>query len=112
MTTQTSVFAQRLRRIDKRKRKLSRGVKTRMDSTGLVHEVPATQIRMPLRPLVYVVLGFLVFKGWLIHNLGLAEYGARLSGLAEGTLAETVSAVIMQPDPVTMQIAQVFSVLF
>lgn len=112
MTAAIANFEKRLNKIDKKHRRLvEKGGKPKMDETGLVSMQPRSDFRLSLRPLVYVLFGFLLFKGFLLASLGPAGYAERVGVLQDGTVVEQVGAVIMQVDIVTERIADAFKIV-
>jgi hypothetical protein len=99
-------FAQRLRRIDTKHRKLAKGHVTTVCEDGLVVARPQRCIsRTPLRGLFLSLLAFLLFKGFIFARLGEAVYGERVALLQQGTQVERFGARVMKADPVTIWIA-------
>lgn len=108
MAAQPKTFDRRLHQIVKAHRKLSRGQKVVVDKSGLMHLKPARPIRVPIRGLILALVGFVLFKAWLIASLGGAEYTARLVELGQGTLSEKLGAAVMAPDPATLGLLDLF----
>lgn len=104
-------FGARLRRIEKTNRRLARGWKPRMDRSGLVTLVPTHRFRVPRISLFVVLVGFFVFKGYLLTALGTAAYDAKLALLGEGTVVERAGAWVMQPDPVSLRVGEALAAL-
>jgi hypothetical protein len=99
-------FDKRLRRIQRRNRRLSRGAVPYIDSTGLVTFRPRRQgLRLPLRGLLLLVVGFIAFKGLVLAHLGTDLYQDRLALLRAGTVIEQGGAWAMQIDPATEWVA-------
>lgn len=102
-------FSMRLQRLDT------------MTKKGLGMEAPGTlgrshyrvrQRRVPLlTPLITLVFGLYGLKALLFHGVGLSVYQARILDLRAGNLLEQLIAVLMQPDPLTRALSQVFSAL-
>ncbi len=99
-------FAQRLRRIDAKHRKLARGRVASVSDDGLIVARPQRCIpRPPLRGLFLGLLAFLLFKGFIFAWLGEDAYGERVALLEQGTQVERFGARVMKADPVTIWIA-------
>ena len=99
-------FDKRLRRIERRNRRLSRGAVPYVDRNGLVSYRPRRAgLRVPLRGLLLVALGFFAFKGLVLAHLGPDLYAERVAALAEGTVVEQAGAWAMQSDPASEWIA-------
>lgn len=112
MAAQTAQFDKRLREIDRRHRKLSKGRKMVVDKTGLVKEAPKRQFTVSARGILIAMMAFFAFKGWLIHALGAADFTSRLDALAGGTTIEQLGAVVMRPDPAALWIAETLGRFF
>lgn len=99
-------FGQRLRRIDRNHRKISRGYVASMNHDGLVIARPRRKSSgFPLRGLFLCLLMLLTFKGFLFAQLGETAYADRVALLEGGTVVEKVGAYAMKADPVTLWIA-------
>jgi len=99
-------FGQRLRRIDRNHRQVSRGYVASMNHDGLVIARPRKQSSgFPLRGLFLCLLTLLAFKGFLFAQLGESVYTDRVALLQSGTIVEKVGAYAMKADPVTLWIA-------
>ncbi|WP_421701490.1 hypothetical protein [Aliiroseovarius sp.] len=102
-------FNKRLRDIDSKHRKLSRGYVQLVERDGLL--VPVSTRRtarrgFPFRGLLLTLAGFLVFKAVLLTHLGPITYGERVEKLAGGTTLEQAGAWVMRADPITMWITR------
>jgi hypothetical protein len=96
-------FDDRLRRIDRRHRTLSRGFVLSVDRDGLIVAKPETsRYRFPWRVLLFLLVAVMGFKVLLHAYLGADAYGERLVRLSNGTVAEQVSAYVLHADPVTV----------
>ena len=106
-------FDNRLRRIERRHSNLSRGYVARIGRDGLIELHPRRGRRaFPWRGALFLVVGFLVFKGIIMANLGDALYQERIAALRDGAPVEQVGAFIMQPDPVSQAVAAKLIPLF
>ena len=100
-------FDERLRRLERKHRAMSRGYTTRMLPDGLIIAKPKrTQVRISGRSILLFVLAFIAFKGFLVPNLGVMGYEERLDRLNNGTLVEKAGAFVMQIDPLTQFAAE------
>lgn len=106
-------FDKRLRRIERRNRRLSHGAVPYIDSTGLVSYRPRRSgLRLPLRGLFLLALGFIVFKGLVLAHLGPDLYDERVEALRMGTVIERGGAWAMQVDPASAWVAaQIWPIL-
>jgi hypothetical protein len=99
-------FDTRIRRIDRRHKKLASGFVTNVSADGLIVAVPRRRrVRVPFLGLAVLVLGIVAFKGLVHANLGEGNYNARVSALAEGTQVERLGAWVMQADPLTLWVS-------
>lgn len=100
-------FGRRLNRINKRRDKLANGFVTVVNHDGLLVAHPRrTSLRFPWRALAIIATLFFVFKGLLMASLGQSEYSERALRLQAGTPVEQVGGWAMQPDPVTIWVAE------
>lgn len=103
-------FDDRLRRINRRNKVLSRGFVLSVERDGLIVARPETsRFRFPWRVLLFLLVAVLGFKTMLYAYIGPDAYGERLDRLAAGTMAERMSAYILHADPVTVWVANVVS---
>lgn len=100
-------FDKRLRRIDKRHKKLAKGYVHTIGHDGLIMSTPRRRVerRFPLRGLLLVAIGVFAFKGFLYAQLGGATYTQRVDKLAAGTPVEQIGAYMMQAEPATLWVA-------
>jgi hypothetical protein len=101
-------FDKRLREIERRHRKAAAGFVRLEERDGLLVPVekPAfSRRRLSPRFFVFLLAGFLLFKGVLLATIGTISYSSRVDTLAEGTWAEQVGAWVMYPDQITLWIA-------
>lgn len=99
-------FDDRMRRINRRHRKLSRGFVTMVNSDGLIVAKPArTRLGFPWRGLLLTLIALLTFKAMLYQQLGPQDYAARVASLQSGSVVDQIGAYAMTIDPVTVFIA-------
>ena len=85
---------------------MENGYVTEVGPDGLIVARPVrVRPRLSLRPLIYCLAAFLIFKGLLLAELGSRVYGERVDRLRDGTAVEKVGAWVMQVDPVSRWIA-------
>ena len=110
--TQFDSFDDRLRKIDKRHRKLARGYVMSVNHDGLVIAEPKVHRRtFPWRGILLILVGLMAFKGFLHSQIGPELYQARVVSLANGNVIEQVGAYAMTADPVTLWISEKFTSL-
>ena len=108
---QLSEFAGRLKRI---RRTHARGGGFEADGTlgqSFYTKQRRRQRGMPLRPMIFLVVAVVGFKGAALAGLGAADYAARIAALSEGSTLQQAGAFIMQVDPVTQMLADTLSPL-
>lgn len=99
-------FDTRLRRIDRKHRKLSGGFVAAVSHDGLIIAKPRRRrLRVPFAGLALVAVGVIAFKGIVHAQLGAATYDARIAALAEGSQVEKAGAWVMQADPLTLWVS-------
>ncbi|MEL6644326.1 MAG: hypothetical protein AAFQ79_10355 [Pseudomonadota bacterium] len=99
-------YHQRLDRIDRTHRELSRGYVTEVTDDGLiVHRPRRARMSVPWRGMLFVLVTVMLCKALLLAYVGDAEYNTRVANLEAGTTAEQVGAFVMKADPVTQHIA-------
>lgn len=100
-------FDDRLRRIERKRRKLANGYELHMQNDGLIVARPRRMRSAGITPRGFItfVVGFMLFKGVLIATLGVLGYEDRVVSLAQGSTVEKAGAWIMQVDPVSREIA-------
>ncbi|MCV2888294.1 hypothetical protein [Ruegeria aquimaris] len=100
-------FDHRVRRLTKKHEAMTRGYYGRIRKDGLIEMKPRRGgIKLPLRALLLLVAGIFVFKGFLLASLGSDTYGYRVEKLAGGTAVEQAGAWVMQPDPLSVLLAE------
>lgn len=99
-------FYQRVRSLDRKHRAMDRGYSTYVRPDGLIVARPrAARPRLWLRPVIFGLAGFLMFKSFLIAGLGAQVYAERVDRLEAGTVVEQAGAWAMQPDRLSQYIA-------
>lgn len=105
--SQMQDFDDRLRKINRRNRTLSRGFVLSVSNDGLIVARPETsRLRFPWRVLLFLLLAVIGFKTALYAVIGPEEYAERLARLSSGTAAEQMSAYVLHADPVTVWLAE------
>jgi len=106
-------FGKRVRRINKRHRKLANGYMPSVNHDGLiVAKVRRSGPRFPWKGVALCFVAFFAFKGFLLVQLGEATFNERVQKLEAGTVVEQAGAYAMSADPITKWIAsQIQSVL-
>lgn len=110
---QVQDFQKRVRGISRQHRQLSQGYVQLVERDGLlVPQKRQLRRRFPIKGLIFAVVGFMLFKGFLFSQVGPVHYSERVQTLVEGTKIEQAGAWIMQADPVTTAIAGQINSLF
>jgi hypothetical protein len=100
-------FYKRERSLRRKHKRMARGYVTKLDKNGVIVQKPDNKVKgFGARMLVLLATCFVVFKAFILANLGSEEYLARLAGLQTGETYQQVGAWLMQIDPVTGFIAQ------
>ncbi|WP_298907775.1 hypothetical protein [uncultured Aliiroseovarius sp.] len=107
-------FEKRVRQIDRRHNKLARGYVHLVERDGLLvpEEASFKRRSFPLRAIMFVLIGFILFKGIIVSQVGISSYSERLESLAEGGAVEQAGAWLMQIDPFTLAVAELIASLF
>lgn len=104
--SQMHQFDERLRRIDREHRALSRGFVLSVAKDGLVIARPDAGRRgFPWRTTLFVLVSLMALKVLLHAYLGPAAYDERITRLANGTAVEQMGAYVMTADPVTSAVS-------
>lgn len=85
-----------------------RGYAISIRKDGLISFIPKSRyynLRLPLRGLIFLIIGVFLFKGLIIAHVGNSVYQERLTLLKEGSFVEQAGAYVMQVDPVSQVIA-------
>jgi hypothetical protein len=105
-TTADKDFQKRMRQIERRHSKLSKGYLMTVTHDGLVVPQPRpVNFRLPRRGLIATAVAVVFFKAFALAFLGTAGYDARIATLASGTTSERMGAFLMQADPVSRVVA-------
>ena len=100
-------FSKRVKRINKRHRKMANGYVTSVNHDGLiVAKVRRRGPSFPWKGFALCFMAFFAFKGFLLSQLGMTTYSDRVSSLQSGTFVEKAGAYAMSADPVTVAIAE------
>lgn len=105
MSLASMPFDRRLKRIVRKHKLMSYGVKRSVSSTGLIVARPRIyNPKFPIKGLILAIAAMFAFKGFLYANLGEQTYNLRVAELASGTAVEKAGAWVMQADPATSMI--------
>ncbi len=99
-------FASRLAKLTKRHNAMARGYTATLRGDGLIVVQPRRiQFQLPVRGFVLLMAVFMIFKGFMLAQLGEASYNERLLILSSGSLYEQAGGFVMGIDPVSQVIA-------
>lgn len=101
-------FQNRLRHLERKHHKtMTRGYSTKMRPDGLIVVKPnRAKSRISGRSILLFVAAFILFKGFLIANIGEVGYQDRIDRLKDGTSVEKAGAWVMQIEPASTWVAQ------
>ena len=86
---------------------------TRIDNNGvLIVKAKRSRMRVPVRGVSLMVLGFFCFKALALSANGPQAYEDRLALLQNGTMIESVGARVLSIDPVTQFLANQMGPMF
>ena len=107
MSEEALQFKSRLRRLERKHSAMSNGYRAQLRSDGLIMMTPERKkSAISGRSVILFIFAFLVFKGFLIANIGLDGYQERVDLLKSGNAIETAGSWIMQVDPASELIAE------
>ena len=99
-------FDKRMEKILRKHQKMSRGYVATINDDGLIVAKPRRRIRLPWRPILFLLVLALCFKVGLHAYIGPEAYQARVDKLAAGTELEQAGAWAMAADPVTVAVSE------
>lgn len=100
-------FGKRVKRINKRHRKLANGYVSSVNHDGLIiAKVRRSGPRFPWKGIALCFIAFFAFKGFLLSQLGATTYNERVGSLKDGTYVEEIGAYAMSADPVTVWVSE------
>lgn len=101
-------FSSRVSRVDRQHRAMGRGYKASLRGDGLIVVHPRRfQFKLPVRGFVLLMIALMIFKGFMLNQMGDAGYEARLNALRSGSGFGEAGAFIMGIDPVARLVADV-----
>ena len=99
-------FESRQRAVRRKHTRMAQGYVTKLGEDGVFLQVADKKSGIYcLRILVMFLVGFLLFKGFVLYWLGAEIYQGHVDVLSAGTTVEKVGAFVMQIDPISAQIA-------
>lgn len=105
-------FDKRLVKIERSGRRSGKGKRSKRASTPVIGPDGMIVVRrrktgtnFPVRGLIYLAAGFILFKSIALAQFGEQGYNDRLSQLFAGTIVEQAGAWVMQIDPATFWVA-------
>lgn len=109
MSCEPELFQKRLKRISKNHARLRGGRKAVVTKTGLIVAKPRySQARFPFSALLMVIAVAFGLKCYIYVQDGAKTYEARVAQIAGDTLPEKFGAWLLQADPATVAISQLF----
>lgn len=76
---------------------------------GRAHFSPRGRRRGFLKPLILLSMSVFGLKGAIYYNIGGDIYSSRVEALKDGEGFEPLGAVLMQADPVTIQVSRIIN---
>ncbi|MEM6375673.1 MAG: hypothetical protein AAF686_05490 [Pseudomonadota bacterium] len=108
MSNPYQTFDERLKRIDRKRARLSNGYSAKVTNEGLIVFRPKRRrATFSVRGLILLIVGFFLFKGLILAHLGGTVYDLRVDALQQGSFVEQTGAIIMAKDQITVAIAEV-----
>ncbi len=108
MSDSFAEFSSRVGKINRDHDRKQRGYIISIRKDGLITFKPKNRYynsTLPLRGLIFLIIGFFLFKGLILAHAGTSVYSERLTLLQEGSLVERAGAYVMQVEPVSQAIA-------
>jgi hypothetical protein len=108
MVETQSDFRMRVGLLGRKHAEMAKGYTTVVRNDGLVvvkTKPVVTRRYVPTRGLILLVLGFFLFKSFMLASLSEITYNERVAKLGQGSLLEQAGAWVMQLDPITTYIA-------
>lgn len=112
MSGNHTTFDRRVRVLNRKHDAMSTGYTTMLRKDGLIVVQPArARARFPFKFLFILVVGLILFKGFVLASVGPEGYDTRVAALAEGTTVEKAGAWVMQSEPATQFVAKQIAVI-
>jgi len=107
MVETQQTFQTRLNALGRKHAAMSNGYRTKIGKDGLIIVKPRRRPRRGISPrgALGLILGFFVFKAFMVTSLTEITYNERVAKLAQGTYLEQGGAYVMQTEPITLFIA-------
>lgn len=100
-------FDNRLKRISRKRARMTNGYVSQVGRDGLIVFRPRRREGgFPVKGLLLLAVGFFCFKGLLLAHLGEQTFEARVADLSSGSVVEQAGAYLMKSDPISLGIAQ------
>lgn len=108
MSEPHDVFQKRVNVLTNKHRAMANGYTASIRYDGLIVVEPKRPRRgIPLRIVLFLALGFVIFKTAMLILMGNEIYTDRVALLSDGTTVESIAAWLMQADPVTKALADI-----
>lgn len=99
-------FDKRLRRLDRKHRRMANGFSPVVLPDGLISIRPRRRApQLPFKGILYLILGFIIFKAIAISHYGMPGYVERVELLRAGTVFERAGAWLLQPEQASSWLA-------
>ncbi len=105
-------FDDRIATLSDKRMAMADGYDLKLRNDGLVVAVPRRRKRIipeiPGGVIAFTIAIVFVFKAVILSTLGQATYSEKMVLLAQGNIGERAAAFVMQPDPISNELAGVF----
>ena len=100
-------FEKRVTHLGRKHAKMTRGYSTKVGKDGLISVTTKRSRRgFPIKGLILTIVGFFLFKAFMLAAVGPVTYNERLAKLEKGTMIEQAGAKVLGIDPVTNGVAK------
>ncbi|PYG28616.1 hypothetical protein [Pelagimonas varians] len=102
-------FENRQKAVRRKHTRMAKGYVTKLNKHGVFVQEPDHKASgYVMRKLMIALVGLLTFKSFVLYWLGSDVYQGKVDALNTGTAIDKAGAFLMQIDPLSAQIAQLF----
>jgi len=95
-------FDKRMDKILRQHSRIAKGYKPKMTKNGLIVAQPRSRLRLPWRPILFLLIIAFAAKVTFISTMGIEAYNAQVASLIAGLPGEEYAAWILKADPWTV----------